>query len=544
MNKFTLQILSVLVAVQAQNSWAQVSQTASVSQTVQVFVPPKQLSKETFKISASSILTYHESLEKVNSLMNQLEAEGMHRGWFFNEETISKLNQLIANGNVALLNAEVNSLIQKMSLAFYRGYITPDQLSEQVKITPKKITKTQQDAFNLFIANQLSVENYLNIIRPKNAHYTRLISLLTTIKQSKDAGLLAKVPKTLVAVKAGVAVPAAVIQYARYKLSLLGYTNNTFSTVYDEELKTVIEKFQANNNLTVDGVIGRGAWALLNMNVDQMMTRLRINIDRARWLPDQMGADHVLVNLMTHKLKLYQNSQLTMEFKTINGRIDRPTPIMFDRISRMILNPTWTAPTSIVIKDKAPILAKNPNYAKEIHMVVFDNTTGLEVDPATVDWLAQTEQNLKYTLVQQPGRWNALGLVKFPMGNPYSIYMHDTDKRELFEKPNRLLSSGCIRLEKPFEFAEKVMGDSVNYSLPQLLNLTENLLEPATQSTAARFTKSYPVYLLYMTADINDNGEVALANDFYGVDLMMYNLMVGLPASGIAAPVAIDGNTI
>jgi len=515
---------------------------------------PVPLTVETIDETKSTIsLAQVEILNRLLELANLASKEGYLPRWSLDNNQIQKLNNLANQATGSALATEVLNVSQKICLDFYRGHITPEMISDKAKVSSKKITKVQQDALKAFAAGQLAASELLSQFRPKNFYYQNLVNTFVKVTQAENSGLYTQAPATLAVVKPGIKNKAVVL-YARQLLNILGYTNNTQDESYNDELNAVIKAFQANQNLTADGALGPQGWAWLNLNVKQLKTRLIINIDRSRWLPDNLGAENVFVNLAMQKLRYTVDGQTAMEFKTINGRIDRQTPILFDRISFLMLNPTWTAPDSIVRKDKLILFAghtdpetgledtkANPRKVLDLNMKMISDANDQEVDPMTYDWSYYRKQldacplkkitngtckiNVIHTFVQQPGVRNALGLIKFPLANPYAIYLHDTDSRHLFNEPKRLLSSGCVRLQKPFDFAEKLLNNPEQWSKQQLLDATENLAVPATESTRVNIGRSVPVVIFYLTTHLSDNGQVSFATDVYGTDLITLNLM-------------------
>lgn len=494
-----------------------------------------------------------EILNRLQELVQLASQEGYITRWALTYNQIQKLNVLANQSSGSALESEVLAVVQKICTDFYRGRITPEMVSEKAKINSKKITVAQQQAMKSFVSGQMQVSDLLELFRPKNFYYQNLVNTFIKVSQAESSGFFAQAPANLAVVKPGIK-NKAVVMYARQLLNILGYANNVQEESYDDDLSLAIKAFQDNQGLTSDGALGPQGWAWLNLNVKQLKTRLVINIDRSRWLPDQLGSENVFVNLAVQKLRYTSGGQTALEFKTINGRIDRQTPILFDRISFLMLNPTWTAPDSIVRKDKLIMFAghtdpvsgaedakANPHKVLDLNMKMYSDADDKEVDPMTYDWSYYRKQldacpikkitngtckiNVIHTFVQQPGSRNALGLIKFPLANPYSIYLHDTDSRNLFAESKRLLSSGCVRLQKPFEFAEKLLNNPDKWSKQQLLDATENLSTPATESTRVNIGRTIPVVLFYFTTHLSDSGQVSFAQDAYGTDLITLNLM-------------------
>lgn len=459
--------------------------------------------------------------QQVKNLLLETNKQGLVSGKYSAGE--AKLDSLIQAGRADEARKQMVDLVTKISSDLMSGQVKAEQLNNRSIVTPKKLQKDQLEAINQFTNNTLSAEELVRKMQPTNSHYKKLVEALGRYQEAIRLNKVLTAPANLATIKNGVTDKNSIL-YARFRLNLLGYTNDVSNESLTDDLKTAIVQFQENQLLDADGIMGPGTWKMLNQDIAGQVSQIRINIDRARWLPNDMGANHVFVNLAIQKLKLYLNSELSMEFKTINGRLDRPTPILFDQISYALLNPTWTVPQNILLQDKVPMFTANPQKVLDLHIKVINDADGKEVDPFSIDWTQVTEDHIPYTLVQQPGKWNALGFIKFPLTNPYAIYLHDTDSRALFANKTRLLSSGCVRLEKPFEFAEKVLN-STQWTADKLRDQSERLSPEATSSSRVKMGRNIPVYLFYLTASVNDNGQVVLAPDSYNIDQITYNVL-------------------
>ncbi len=432
------------------------------------------------------------------------------------------LNQLEISERGAEAQKQATDLILRISSDFATGQVKADRLKRDSMIPLKKLTKNQTDTIALYTNGLITVEQLIQVLQPKNGYYGQLLTVLNRFQDVLASGQLPQAPAKLAPIKKGV-TDAASILYARARLALLGYNSDQTNPQLTSDLTEAIKAYQADHNLDSDGVLGPNSWIGLNQDLNALITKVRINLDRTRWLPDDLGVNHVFVNLAQQKLRLIQNSQLSMTFKTINGRIDRETPMLFDSMSYLMLNPTWTVPQSILLKDKVPLLIQNPQKLYDMNMKVFNDVTNEEVDAFSIDWAQVTETYNPYTIVQSPGAHNALGFVKFPLTNPYAIYLHDTDSRALFKNSERLLSSGCVRLEKPFEFAEKVLNNE--WTAESLRSATEFLVPAASASTRVRIKAKLPVYLFYLTTSVSDEGKFISSKDAYKIDAEMYGIL-------------------
>lgn len=463
-------------------------------------------------------------ITQVNNLLAETNKQGLVKAKYTSAET--KLADLIKAGRSDEARKQMSDLINKIAFDLATGQVKADELKNRSIVTSKKLQKNQLDAVTQYINGTLSAQDLVNTVQPLNSHYKSLVAVFQRYQDVIRSGQSTAAPGQLATIKAGVTDKASIL-YARFRLSLLGYTNDVTKDTLTDDLSQAIIAFQQNEKLTADGIMGAGTWKVLNQDFMAQVSQLRLSIDRSRWLPDNLGATHVFVNLARQQLQLYVNSELSMDFKTINGKLERKTPILFDSMTHFMLNPTWTVPQNILLEDKVPMFTANPQKVLDLRMKVIDDLTDKEVDPFSVDWSKVTEDNIPYTLVQKPGKGNALGYIKFPLTNPYSIYLHDTDSRNLFTKNDRLLSSGCVRLEKPFEFAEKVMQsmNMMSWTADTLRDATENLTPEAEASTRVKLVKSVPVYLFYLTADVNEKGQVILSNDSYDIDETTYNIL-------------------
>ncbi len=179
----------------------------------------------------------------------------------------------------------------------------------------------------------------------------------------------------------------------------------------------------------------------------------------------------------------------------------------------MVFNPTWTIPPGILAKDKLPVIRKDPGYLKRSRIRVI-GSGGREVDPYSVDWSRYSASRLPpYQFVQDPGEDNALGLVKIMFPNPYLVYLHDTPSKSLFDRDERTFSSGCIRVQKPFELAELVLNDPAQWNAESMA-----AVRATGKTQTVRLRQPLPVLILYWTAQPRADGQVTFRNDVYGRD--------------------------
>jgi murein L,D-transpeptidase YcbB/YkuD len=282
--------------------------------------------------------------------------------------------------------------------------------------------------------------------------------------------------------------------------------------LYDEALQQGVKAFQERHGLTPDGAIGPGTRAAMNVPVEQRIDQIRVNLERGRWTLHEMKGDFVLVDVAGFYVSYFRNDEPVWTSRVVVGKDQRETPIFRSKITYVVFNPTWTIPPGILVKDKLPVLRRNPGALKAMNIRVLDGS-GREVNPYSVNWNQYGPSRLPpYQFVQDPGPNNALGLVKIMFPNPYLVYLHDSPAKSLFEQDQRTFSSGCIRVQQPFELAALVLND------PQWNPQSIDAVIATKQTRTVNLKTPVPVLILYWTAQPRPDGQVNFRNDVYGRD--------------------------
>ena len=351
------------------------------------------------------------------------------------------------------------------------------------------------------------IDPWLEHLRPRHPYYGYLRRELASYRSLASRGGWPVIPpgRTLTPGMRDARVPLI-----RKRLEAGGDLSATpgedTSGVYDPPLASAVREFQQRHLLGDDGSIGTGTLAEMN---DQ----IRVNLERARWLLHDLPDSFVVVNVAAFRVNLVVKGQVVWTARCQVGKEARQTPIFRDNMRYVVFNPTWTVPPGILAKDILPPLKRGDlGVLKRKRLKVIDRS-GRIVNPASVAWSGVSARNCPYTFRQDAGPENALGRVKFMFPNSYSVYLHDTPSRDLFEEPSRAFSSGCIRVDRPLELAERVLANS-KWDAAAIQRTVD-----AGKTATVTLQRPLPVLLLYWTAfPWGKNGQVAFARDIYGRD--------------------------
>lgn len=284
------------------------------------------------------------------------------------------------------------------------------------------------------------------------------------------------------------------------------------SSAYDAALGAAVHAFQARHGLDADGTVGPGTLAALNVPIDVRIRTLRVNLERGRWLLNDLEPTFVVVNVAGYRVNYIREGQLVWSARAQVGKAYRATPIFRSRLTYLVLNPTWTVPPSILANDILPAQRRDPTTLARKGLEVID-AQGRRVPESSVDWANATPRNFRYMLRQPPGPDNALGRVKFMFPNSYSVYLHDTPSRNLFEKSERAFSSGCIRVEDPLRLAELLLEGQGGWNRAAIDSVIQ-----AGKTRNVTLAHAIPVLLSYWTAWVDRDGTLQLRPDIYGRD--------------------------
>jgi murein L,D-transpeptidase YcbB/YkuD len=280
---------------------------------------------------------------------------------------------------------------------------------------------------------------------------------------------------------------------------------------FDEAVKLAVERFQVRHGLKVDGVVGPETRTAANIPVSKRIKQIQFNMERWRWLPERLGQRYIMINTADFNLAVVENEVIQFAMGVIIGRPERPTPVTSSELHTVVFNPYWTLPPTIIFEDMLPQQRRDPTYFKSKQIRVFRE--GNELDSEEIDWTQVNRDNFPYILRQDPGPQNSLGQLKFLFSNTYFVYLHDTPDKHLFDRDRRALSSGCIRVEGPAQLASYLLGKENGWTVEKVKYAIES-----AEYLEVPIPESIPIYLVYMTAWVEENMGVHFRPDIYKRD--------------------------
>jgi murein L,D-transpeptidase YcbB/YkuD len=287
-------------------------------------------------------------------------------------------------------------------------------------------------------------------------------------------------------------------------------------------LSAAIKKYQVQKGLKADGKYGKGLITSLNTNDAEKFKRIAITLDRYKQLPGKMPEKYIWVNLPGYYMEVINADTVVFESKVICGKPETRTPLLTSEISDIITYPTWTVPTSIIVKQYLPKLKNNPNYISRLGLKLM-NGRGEAINPGSINW-AKYSKGIPYRIVQGSGDNNSLGVIKFNFDNPYAVYLHDTNQRYLFKNASRALSHGCVRVQEWEKLAYYIAGndstlsknrDSLKYTADSIKNWISH-----KERHTIDVKNHIPLFIRYFSCE-GKNGTVKFYEDIYGEDKVL-----------------------
>ena len=393
------------------------------------------------------------------------------------------------------------------------GRATPSETDPDLFVEPQSF-----DAATTLtkLAASDNIARALDGFVPPHPQYRSLRDALAGLRARVTAGETAP-PRLADAGKLerGSTGPAVAALRARLRIEDPALPEGPDPARFDDALRDAVIAFQKRNRLDPDGVIGPATRAALNITPADRIRRIVVNMERWRWLPDELGPRYVMVNIADFSLDAVADGLVRQHMKVVVGRTYRRTPVFSAPMTYLEVNPYWHVPPTIAIKDLLPKMRQSVEFLASDGFRVFDGwgANAAEIDPQAVDWRTVSPKRFRYKLRQDPGAKNALGQIKFMFPNRYDVYLHDTPARNLFNRTVRLFSAGCIRVERPRDLALFELDGQPEWT-PEALE--DSFKAGQTRKIVLR--RPLPVHVTYQTAWVEADGTAIFRADVYERD--------------------------
>jgi murein L,D-transpeptidase YcbB/YkuD len=448
--------------------------------------------------------------------------------------TIEQYSHLLQNNMDVNQNsqelAELDIALTKSYIALARFIVKSDidwnlvssklaQLEEEkdIKARWEMVIKSEVSTSKLFNAiTKENIDGFFKSITPLEKRHNQLIESLKKYTNIHD---MEKIPysKNFKGFKFG-DIDDNILKIKK-RLALEGDfpTKSVYSDYFDKELMYAMQSYKSRYNLEQNNLIDKIMIYYMNKPIHLQIESIIDNLDKLKVFKNRFPDEYILINIPDFTMDYYRAGDSILHMNAVIGRDKRPTPIFSSSMTYIVLNPTWNIPENLVRRDLIPTLMKEPDYMKKHNIRVYngwkDKKPIKDFDISKLfPYQDKSKGHIPYRFVQLPGDDNALGRIKFMFPNKYSVYLHDTDNKTLFARRYRVYSSGCMRIQKPFELLEVIKSRLKKRDIKQIPKLRESL-----KTATMRFTHKLPVQTAYFTVFTRD-GLTYFRKDIYGYD--------------------------
>ena len=422
------------------------------------------------------------------------------------------------------------------------GRINPQALSKN--LDPKLFLPDPAEVIG-FIAIRSDPAAYLRSFHPTHPQFEALRQQLMAARGGKDAE-----PSELdvVVIPSGpllkLGVEHAQVALLRKRLEV-PVQAGAKETLFDQDLREAVRQFQRAQGGSADGMVGSGTRAMLNgqsapqAGGQDKIDLLIANMERWRWLPQDLGAFYLTVNVPEFTLRIVEDGSQIHKARVVVGKTNKQTPVFSDELEEIVFRPNWYVPNSIKTEEIAPYLRPGGGFfsAGGWDTSIFRRqnlrirgVNGRDIDPDTIDW-GRTDIR-RYEVYQPPGPRNVLGMMKFRFPNTHDVYLHDTTQKHLFAKAVRTESHGCMRLQNPEQVATIILSRDQGWTAAQVAAAVGGM-----DDNKIVLNQHVPVYINYFTAMVDDDGSFSQLRDIYGHDRR-----ITVALNGQAVPYGLPGS--
>lgn len=354
----------------------------------------------------------------------------------------------------------------------------------------------------------------LDWMRPRHSTYAALRREYRRLDSVDAAGGFAVIPALPDTLRADDTLPGTEVLKARLNWEL-ARVSDTSGSPSQTGIPELLRSYQYARHLKQTGRLDTATRRSLEKPIAERLRMLAVNMERLRWLKHRWTEPYILTVIPKMEVEYIDDDSVLFRMRTVVGRPSRPTPTLDTRLETVVLSPPWVVPPTILREDVLPGIARRGGaYLARKGLRAYDRR-GRVVSASSI----HAGNYRQFTFGQAPGYRSSLGEVKFNMPNPWSIYMHDTPHREDFVKSYRALSSGCVRVHRPKEFAVFLLNDTSLYSyakVDSMCKLRKTMFIP--------MKKPVDVHFVYLTNVLDSAGQLMYLRDLYNWDARVKGL--------------------
>lgn len=478
----------------------------------------------------SGSLIWRDRVDAVTAVLRDASAEGLDPAAYHLAAIAQRQSDRSDDGQ-AILDLLVSDAVLRYASDVRYG-------RERPRVTAEAALDPAPDPVPLVqvVATAADSGEAMRALAPPHPEYRRLRATLADYRAMLAAGAAWPVIPDGPTIRPGNS--DAAVPTLRARLAASGeFTSDPHvkSLRYDPPLVAAVKLFQERHGLSTDGAVGAKVRAALNVGPATRVDQIVANMERWRWLPDQLGAKRVMVNIAAARVRLVESDSTVFEGPVIVGERDKMTPMFSSVITHVIYNPSWTVPDKIARKELLPKVQRDGEYfAKQgIRLIGSWHPASDGDDPEKVDWHGAHGAS-GFRLRQAPGPQNPLGRVKFLIPNVFGVYLHDTSNRNLFARDTRTLSHGCVRVGSALQFADDLLEAQATWSPERRDRILSDW-----KTTTITLDQPVAVHLMYETAFVAPDGQVHFLDDVYGRDRRLSDALAGRKAETVTAAVRV-----
>jgi len=505
----TLSILLILIL-----SSCGKKESAKHSDIAKIYLTENEL-RQKLLFPDTSFCSFIDQLKSYNSIQKLYELNNFHPLWFYDGSQLpvtDSLDRLLLNIESMALPKGYYSLFKMDTVSLNNIFKKELMLTDAILSISRHLTNglSEQnsklllnDSLLNYIINGIA-ENKLNDLikrlEPPSDDYQILKGEFAKWNKIPDWGIIEKLKDSI-------------NPEIKVRLRILGYYKNIKNENDSLRFSIAVKNYQRHHGLKEDGLPGKSTISQLNVLPSDRKWQILVNMERLRLNRQVFPERYILVNIPGYNLQLIKSDSIKLRSRLIIGDLENQTPAFESSINHIIVYPNWHVPYSIASKELLPEIQKDTGYIRKNQFEVFDVNNNL-IPVETVNWSDFTERTFTLRLRQKTGESNALGVLKFNLESKYSIYLHDTNAKNLFEKEFRGLSHGCIRVERAKELAFLLLSETEEAAEKKLNEYIEKKRQMRLN------VNPLPVYIKYISVEVNSDG-VYYYDDIYGRDRIL-----------------------